>query len=235
MKKLIFLILASVLSATIFSQSVKVVGEMKKVMMGIDWSDHISWDTLDVHNLFALAPVSGLKGEITIVDGTIYSSSVNSKKKIELSINQKGLLSPFAVYTHIEEWDTIEVKQLISSNQELYQLLEKESNIDLESAFPIRLIGEFESVDFHIINANEKSKENHSHAAHKEIQEHFSVKNSNGEILGFYSKNHQGVFTHKGSYFHLHFVDSEELNMGHVEGFSTKKNIQLLLPKYKTK
>ena len=87
----------------------------------------------------------------------------------------------------------------------------------------------------HIINANEKSKENHSHAAHKEIQEHFSVKNSNGEILGFYSKNHQGIFTHKGSYFHLHFVDSEEFNMGHVEGFSTKKNVQLLLPKYKTK
>ncbi|MAC95469.1 MAG: hypothetical protein CMC96_08200 [Flavobacteriales bacterium] len=235
MKKITFLLLTSILSTSIFSQSVKVVGEMKKVMMGIDWSDHISWDTLNTHNLFALAPISGLKGEVTIINGTVYQSTVKATGDIELSKNQTGIQSPFAVYAHIEKWDTIEVKQAISSNQELYQLLEKESKIDLESAFPIRLIGEFESVDFHIINANEKSKENHSHAAHKEIQEHFSVKNSNGEILGFYSKNHQGIFTHKGSYFHLHFVDSEEFNMGHVEGFSTKKNVQLLLPKYKTK
>ncbi|MEX2380333.1 MAG: acetolactate decarboxylase [Vicingaceae bacterium] len=233
MKKIIYLISALIISPLSFSQNVKVAGEMKQVMMGKDWSDHIAWDSIAQENLYALAPLSGLKGEVTIIDGKLYSSRLNEKEKVEVEINKTDLSSPFAVYAHILVWVTTIINTPISNQEELFAQLKKlsiEKGLKLSTAFPIRLIGSFDKIDYHIINAKEKEGAiRHGHEAHKKMQSHFSLQKVEGEILAFYSQKHQGIFTHKGSFFHLHFIDNEEQNMGHVDGF-TLSNIYLLLP-----
>jgi hypothetical protein len=49
-------------------------------------------------------------------------------------------------------------------------------------------------------------------------------------IIGFYSKAHEGVFTHHGSYAHLHILLPNG-DSGHVDELEVGPEIELLLPR----
>ena len=51
------------------------------------------------------------------------------------------------------------------------------------------------------------------------------------EILGFFSKQHEGVFTHNGSNTHMHFRTDDVSLAGHVDGIFLGENMTLKLPK----
>ena len=59
--------------------------------------------------------------------------------------------------------------------------------------------------------------------------QNFDLQNVNGELLGFYSQQHEGVFTHKNKFIHVHFVN--ENNAGHLDDLITKaQQVEVLLP-----
>jgi acetolactate decarboxylase len=105
----------------------------------------------------------------------------------------------------------------------------KENGIDITKAFPFRIIGNFERVDFHIISKPKKEKV-HNHELHDKAKKRFSLTNTSGELLGFYSQNHIGVFTHKGHFIHTHFIDNQKKNMGHLDDIKITQKITVLLP-----
>jgi acetolactate decarboxylase len=101
-----------------------------------------------------------IEGEITIIDGKFYSSKVNKKEEIVIDTNWKTK-APFAVYAHVENWKSIEIELVINNENELQDAIEKiakENGIDITKAFPFRIIGNFEKVDFHIIQNLKKKK-----------------------------------------------------------------------------
>ena len=49
-------------------------------------------------------------------------------------------------------------------------------------------------------------------------------------IIGFYSRAHEGVFTHHGSYAHLHIL-LPNADSGHVAELEVGPEIELLLPR----
>ena len=207
------------------AQDVKTVSEMRKVMMGEDLSTHLLWDSIPHNHLFGISPLGRIEGEITIIDGKFYSSKVNKKEEIVIDTNWKTK-APFAVYAHVENWKSIEIQLFINNENELQDAIEKiakENGIDITKAFPFRIIGNFEKVDFHIISKPKKEKE-HNHELHDKAKKRFSLTNTSGELLGFYSQNHIGVFTHKGHFIHTHFIDNQKKNMGHLDDIILKSN-----------
>jgi acetolactate decarboxylase len=49
--------------------------------------------------------------------------------------------------------------------------------------------------------------------------------------LGFYSQQHQTIFTHHDTNLHLHLISADRLTMGHLETITFEpKKVQLFLP-----
>lgn len=205
---------------------------MRKVMMGEDLSAHLFWDSVPRPNLFGISPLGRIEGEITILNGEIFVAKVNKKGKIEISQNWQSE-APFAVYAQVAEWESFELETEIGSEKDLEKWIgeiAQKQGYDLQKAFPFRLKGNFEQVDFHIISKPKKEK-THNHDLHNQAKKHFSLLNTQGEILGFYSQKHEGIFTHKGSFVHTHFIDHARKNMGHLENLKIKGKTVLFLPR----
>jgi acetolactate decarboxylase len=228
-----FLFYTLSLSAVSFAQYVQTVSAMKPVMMGQDLSNHLYWDTLNKENLYAIAPLGRIEGEVTVLNGEFYVSSVNAQGQEEVT-NSSEIHSPFAVFAYVCNWKAVEWKGTITSEEHLQQVIEqeaRENGIDTERAFPFRVLTGFKQMNYHIIS-KPADEETHNHELHNKAKKHFDARKIQGELLGFFSKHHEGVFTHRGHWIHTHFVSESKQQTGHVEGFRTKGKVIILLPVY---
>ncbi|TVQ75863.1 MAG: hypothetical protein EA358_10805 [Flavobacteriales bacterium] len=225
-------LLLSSCSKSINSTEVYPVSAMKKVMMGEDLSQNIKWDTLNKDFLFAVAPLGRIEGEVTIIDGEMFVSSVGEDQAVIIN-NSWDITSPFAVYTFVENWTTYKHNLSISSEDELQEQIEliaEAHGYDLDNdAFAFRLKGHFNQLDYHIIS-KPKDEQEHNHELHKKAKKHYYLTDVDGELIGFYSRNHEGIFTHKGSYVHVHFVSSNKDHAGHIENLEINAKVEILLP-----
>ncbi len=215
----------------IHAQEVRIAGAMRQVMMGLDLSAHLRWDTVAREHLFGISPLGRLQGEVTIMDGQPYVSTVDGRGRVRIEKNW-AITAPFGVYAQAPVWETHALEAPIRSESELQKVLEEvlqAKGYDMAKPVPFRVQGVFLKVDYHIISKPEQEVE-HDHDLHDRAKKHFSVKNVKGELLGFYSRSHEGVFTHRGSYVHIHFIDKRRKHMGHIEGVEAAKGQKLLLP-----
>jgi len=232
MKLNLIIILFLALGFNSYSQGVHTVSAMKKVMMGIDLDAHLSWDTLEMKNMYAVAPLGRIEGEVTVIDGKFYAARVQENGEITIS-NSTNETSPFAVYTYVESWDTIIWENEIKSELDLQKMIEEiavKSGRNLQEPFVFRVSGLFKQMDFHVISKPTDEKE-HNHELHNKAKIHFRSKKVIGELVGFYSQNHEGVFTHKGQFIHTHFINENKTEMGHVENLRSHKKLIVLVPR----
>lgn len=211
---------------------IKTVSAMKKVMMGEDLSAHILWDTIPKENLYAVCPLGRIQGEVTIIDGKMFTSTVDVNNMIIIE-NNWNVLSPFAVFAYVNSWHEIEINQPISSEEDLQTVIEsaaEKMGIKTTKPFVFKIVGSFDKVDYHIISKPLEEKE-HNHDLHDKAKKHFHLNKVEGQLLGFYSKEHEGVFTHRGHYIHTHFIDNAEKNMGHLENVVTSQKLNIYISK----
>ena len=216
----------------LFAQEVITVSQMKKVMTGQDLSNSISWDTIPRQHLLAVSPLGRVEGEVTIVDGLMLTSTVTNKGKVKMA-RQWGVKSPFAVYAYVPEWEAFELEVALENEMDLQKLIEKwalQNGYDVENPIPFKVEGDFDKIGYHIISKPKKEKV-HNHDLHKKAKKMFYLTDVKGQLVGFYSKYHEGVFTHKGQFTHTHFVDHEQKNMGHLDEISVTGKLILYLPK----
>lgn len=211
------------------------VSEMKKVMKeGDDLSIHISWDTIERKRLYGVAPLGRLAGEVTVINGEMFASTVDEEGKPLVTADWSAQ-SPFAVYAMVENWVVVDLEESILDEYSLQTIIESEAQklgIDVTQAFPFWVKGSFDTIVYHIM-AKPKDQVAHNPELHKKAKVRFELENVSGELIGFYSQHHEGVFTHKGSYIHTHFVDATKKHAGHLEHVISKAEIKLMLPVYK--
>jgi alpha-acetolactate decarboxylase len=53
---------------------------------------------------------------------------------------------------------------------------------------------------------------------------------ASGTLVGFFSKTHQGVFTHLGSNTHLHVVAPDAKVSGHVDAVTVPAGVEIGFP-----
>jgi acetolactate decarboxylase len=78
----------------------KVAGALSNIMVDGDLSAHINLDTLNKTQLYGLGPVVGLKGEMVIIDGIIYSTYKKESKLV--SQQNKTSLAAMLVYSKVK-------------------------------------------------------------------------------------------------------------------------------------
>ena len=209
---------------------VKAISSMKKVMKGTDLSANVSWDTLPKAHLFAVAPMNRLKGEVTIIDGKMHASQVDAENYVTIR-NDFEVKSPFTAYTYVAKWESFKTTLTTNSVADIEDFIEKfakSKGYNLNKPFPFMIKGNFYKLTYHIISKPENQIK-HNHKLHKKAKRVFDLQNVNGELLGFYSQKHEGVFTHKDKFIHVHFVN--ENNAGHLDALNiNEQQIEVLLP-----
>jgi acetolactate decarboxylase len=177
-------------------------------------------------NLYAVGPVAELDGEITAIAGKIYIARV---KHGEVTTDSDVSTSAsFLVWSEVGAWQPpVPLGAKVEDHAQLEKQVEAlaiKAGIDTSRPFPFKLEGVFESVDYHVLVAKTHAQAGHSDGAKK-----ISAKVVDAEIVGFFSKNHEGVFTHKGSTAHLHVVERNG-NSGHVDQIGAGANVRVSFP-----
>lgn len=208
---------------------VKVSGALKNVMMRGDLSSHIDLDTLNKTNLYGLGPIAGLKGELMIMNGQVFSSE-NRGNTVD---NQTNKISKAAmlVYSRIDKWRAFPIEAIVNDFSELEHLVEstaQTNGYDVSKPFAFKIETVPQSVHYHIIGW--KNSVPHTMDNHKQFAIMDSIKNKSVQLLGFYSPNHKGIFTHHTSNVHVHIRSAEDRTVGHLDAIHARGNITIYLP-----
>ncbi len=209
--------------------NVKITGAMLNVMhLGLLYGT-INLDTIaNKKHLYGLGPIEYLKGEILIDDGHCYVSKLAEDGSISMEENY-NVKAPFFVSENVNTWEEISLPDYIVNLQQLETFLDATTKRH-SRPFAFRVTGTFENAAVHIIKLPDGTSVNSPEDV-QQHQHHFIVKNTDAELIGFFSTEHQGIFTHHDTYVHIHLMTSDKKKMGHVESFMIKKGTaKLFLP-----
>jgi acetolactate decarboxylase len=179
-------------------------------------------------HLWALGALAGLTGEITIADGhsLLVRVSAGSMQMIESYEGEATI----CVWAEVPSWQTISVPPDVRTYLELEIFVgHAGKRAGLIQAFPFVVTGKPKEIDFHVINARRDTLP--GMAAHQSIQIPFAAYQSEATLVGFWSSQHEGIFTPRGSKMHVHFQSKDNKASGHVQTLElTQGEMTLRLP-----
>ena len=216
-------------SQTYSYPDVKVVGAMKDVMWKGELAGNIYIDTIsDKTGLYGLGPQSYLTGEIMINNGISFLSKVTSDSTMSVE-RRSDVSAPFFVYTHVTEWHETDLPKAIHTIQDLEAWIDGQTE-NYKRPFAFKLTGQIIQASIHVQNLPEGTEVSSPDGAHQG-QTNFDLTDQSVEIVGFFSTEHKGIFTHHDSFLHMHLITSDESEMGHLDELEIG-NMKLYLPKW---
>jgi acetolactate decarboxylase len=208
------------------------VGEMRKVMRAGDLTDHFD---LSRHrgekHLFGLGPLSGMRGEITVLDSKPYVSTISTRTRRQKVSSGFAYKAPFFVWARVESWQKVPLSKGVTSLEALGEIVEREAKakgIDVSKPFPFQVRGVSQSGEYHVLDR--RGSGSFTHADHARAKQVFPLRKTPVELLGFFSRNHGGVWTHHGETIHVHAVVAGGKGAGHVDAISLAESATLMLP-----
>lgn len=200
---------------TEYRDDVTVIGEMRNVMWNGELAGIIDLQTLSGReHLYGLGPVEYLRGEILILDGISYKSTVvsDTEMHVETTFDMKA---PFFGYATIAEWTEHDLPASVQTIPQLEEYL-AEAGDSLSHPFMFKLLGMVDEALIHIVNLPEGTEVSSPAEAHQG-QIDYPLQNEKVDILGFYSTEHQRIFTHRDSFVHMHLITADRQKMGHLD------------------
>lgn len=194
---------------------IKVVSKMKDVMWDGKLYGKIRLDTIqNREGLYGIGPLAYLSGEITILDGRIYVSKVTNDGNMQV-FEDAEVEAPFFVYSNVTQWKQSPLPEEVRSMDDIEQFLNlKAAESKLPFAFKVK--GNVSTATIHVQNLPEGATVSSPKEAHQG-QVKYSVQNQDVELIGFFSRYHEGIFTHHDTYIHVHLITADRTMMGHVD------------------
>lgn len=235
-KSLIPVLILFLVSNCSFEKSSEVVyfGALKNAMKQNDLTVYVSSDTIDLKNFYALGALEGLKGELLIMDGQVYTSSQGDTTNNSLDLKQNiNFSANFLVGAKVSKWISLDVPKTIKTKSDLEKFVSEkaiEQGFDKADPFPFLLEGPTKSTSWHVVNwdANDST---HTHEKHVKSGIYDTDLEEDVIILGFYSEHHKGIFTHHSSFLHMHVLNDKKAIMGHLDDLTLGEKMILKLPK----
>lgn len=212
MKKLIFLFFLLTACATPQMSNVEWAGEAQKISAMQELTDNAFLSELtNGKHLFAIGVASQLEGEITVIDGKCFIAQLDTENNVGVK-EDCSLKAPYLVYGYFPTWRAAKINREIRKMRDLSHNITEiliENGIITEDPSALLLEATVESLDYHIVKKNGQ-----------EIP--LKIQDQKVTIVGFYSKNHDGIFIQKGQKLHLHFISEDQKTSGHVKDFILK-------------
>lgn len=207
---------------------IKIVGAMKNVMWKGELGSSIDLDTIsDKNGLYGIGPVSYLTGELLLNNGKSFVSKVTSDSTMTVE-KTFDVSAPFFVYANVNEWNEFDLPPNVKTIQDLEKFID-EKTTEFKRPLAFKISGQVSSAIIHIQNLPEGTKVSSPDEAHQG-QTNYNLENVDAEIIGFFSTEHKGIFTHHDSFLHLHLITKDESKMGHLDKLEIGE-MKLFLPK----
>jgi acetolactate decarboxylase len=201
---------------------VRIKGMLRDVIRNGKIKAAVSMDTIDVSDDFlALGPLENLRGEITAVAGKIYVSSVVNDSVVVRTDRQAK--APLLVYSK----DKIHAEKKLPDDVVTLDDLEKYlDGFQSETAFAFTVHATARTLVGHVFDLPSGSTV-HSHEDARKYQKTTTLTDTKVILVGFYSQQHHGVFTHHDSNVHIHVLTDDKKYMGHLESIVMQRGALL--------
>ncbi len=198
-------------------------------------------DLADRKNLYAMGPIDGLDGEITVFDSKPHITRVRGADYVADNTWRHGAF--FLVWTEQQNWTGIPLPTTVKGYVDLQKFVKEEAQkagIDTTKPFPFLLSGTPVEIKWHINVDRTEGKPITKESFFKSKQP-FVTRNETVDILGFYAEHYDGVFLTKytpvikeGSgmenAIHIHLVSRASKAAGHIDDITLGEGMVLRLP-----
>ncbi len=201
-------------------------GALRNAMKHNDLSAYADLeDFKNLSNLYALGALEGLSGEVMVINSIPYvSQSTEGGVKVENSWDHKA---NFLVYAQVEDWKEYALPIELKTLSQLAKFIEE---LDVKKPTPFLVEGLITSASWHVVNWD-KNDSIHTHEKHIKSGAYDTFISQPVTILGFYSTEHKGIFTHHSLPIHAH-VKTDGLGItAHLDEVVFGENMILKLPK----
>ena len=204
-------------------------GAQREVLAG-DIAGHVDVGAFaGIADVSGLGPLEGVRGEITIIDGEPSVARVADGAVVtERTFRAQGC---FFVWAVVRRWRQIDVTTAIPDVAAIECLVTEQAGahgIDVGQPVPFRLQARPDLLAFHVLDKRDDAP--HDAAAHERVKAHFTVSGEPVDVIGFFSRQHRGVFTPRDANLHMHFRTVDGRASGHVDVLALPAGARLLLP-----
>jgi len=239
-------------------QDFKHYGNFKHMVHSGDTKGQVLLSEVPVgKGVWGVGALAGLKGEIIQIDGKLLVSlgtdpkgTVHSPKATDSAVLWAS--------AKVTDWESVKVPTDMTQAQfEAFVTQQAASRKhDLTQPFVFRVTGHYTHLIWHVVTGERPSGDAahkgahtghggqsasaaHSghggHANHQTGMKLFRSPLSAGQLVGVYSGDKlEGIISHPGEKFHLHYIDNDLTVSGHVDQYGVKAGSMLLLPKLET-
>ena len=217
-------------------------GNFKRMMHTGDTTAQVELATLDQSvGTWGVGALAGLKGEVIQVDGKLLVSfgtdpegRVQPPSKTDAAVLWAG--------GKVAHWKQIPVPADLGQAEFETFVSEQatRNNVDLTQPFVFRVIGGYSHLIWHVVTGETSAHKAGGHGGHGHAGGHtnkrsdmkvFRNPTATGQLVGVYSSDSlEGVVSHPGERFHVHYIDDAKAVSGHVDQYNVKKGATLWLP-----
>lgn len=168
-----------------------------------------------LEHLYALGPVEGLTGEISVFDGVpLIARVIGSKVVVD---GDRDVGACFLVYADVPSWSWTTMRSpLIDADLESHvATLAARYGLDGGAPLAFLLRGVAATLVFHVLDKRDGLP--HSPERHEQAKVRFTLRDHEVEVIGFLSAAHRGIFTPGDRNLHMHFRALDGRSSGHVE------------------
>jgi acetolactate decarboxylase len=221
---------------------VEYIGAQKDIFVSGKAASVVSLEDLaDRKGLYAMGPIDGLDGEITIYDSKPYITKVRDKDFVVDNTFKHGAF--FLVWSEQMKWKDVSVPATVKGYIDLQQFVKAQAQaagIDVAKPFPFLLAGTPAEIKWHI-NVDRTGGKPITKELFMKSKEPFVTKNEPVDIIGFYSDHHAGVFLNQFSpaikegsgmqnEIHIHLISRVSKAAGHIDDLTLGEGMVLKLP-----
>ena len=208
-------------------------GNLDSIMAG-KYPAVFNMDSLaDKNNIYALGTMDSMTGEIQIFNSRPYNSTIENDSVIVGSAGTQNAAQ--LVFAQVPDWKEISIPLSVVNQEALVGFLEYDeamSEISSDEPLVFTIEGKAEEIEWHVLTGKTHD------STHKDQKHNISsisgiLKDVDVEILGFYSREHEGVFTHHNLPLHLHFKTADGSIAGHLDNLELGPDMTMRIPKNK--
>jgi len=222
---------------------VEYVGAQKEIFKTGKAASVVSLEDLANHKgLYAMGPIDGLDGEITILDSKPYITKVRGNDYTLDKTFKHGAF--FLVWTEQANWIDVPLPATVKGYVDLQRFVKEQAQkagVDITKPFPFLMAGTPVEIKWHI-NVDRTEGKPITKELFVKSKEPFVTKSEPVDIIGFYSEKHSGIFLSQyapaikeGSgmenAIHIHLVSRTSKAAGHIDDITFGDSMVLRLPK----
>ena len=222
---------------------VEYVGAQKDVFVSGKASSVVSLEDLAGHKgLYAMGPIDGLDGEITVFDSKPYITQVRGKDFVLENTWRHGAF--FLVWSEQSTWTDVPIPSTVKGYVDLQNFVKAQAQaagLDVTRPFPFLLAGTPVEIKWHI-NVDRTEGKPITKESFAKSKQPFVTKNEPVDIIGFYSEHHAGVFltattpvikegTGMQNSIHIHLVSRANKASGHIDDITLGEGMVIRLPR----